>query len=95
MEIPIELYLIATITLVAWLVFIFWQIKLIKRIIVVSNKQHKIPSNIFWLKRAQQAIETDTKCHSLWRKRNISALIFLFSIILVGCLMAYIVLNRV
>ena len=62
----------------AWAVLAYWQVKLIKRILIVSRDQHEIP---------------DSACHALWRKRNISASIFLAALTAIGVLMAFTVLN--
>lgn len=67
-----------------WLFFTYWQIKLLRRIHVVSRTQHQIPENVFWLKRARMAIETDVISQNLVRKRNFWAAIFVSVIVFVA-----------
>ena len=93
MDIKTGLFLLTVTTVLIWVVFAYLQFRLIKRILVVSKEQHDIPGNVFWLKRARLAIEADDTCHNFWRKRNISALAFLVSLILVGGLMAFTIIN--
>ena len=93
MDIKIGFQLLTVIAFIAWGVFFYWQIRLIKRIHVISREQHKIPENIFWLKRARLARDADETCQQLWRKRNISALPFLISLIIIGGLMAFSVIK--
>nr|BDD47820.1 hypothetical protein 7 [Gammaproteobacteria bacterium] len=71
-----------------WLAFVYWQIKLVKRIHVVSRTQHQIPENIFWLKRARMAIESDELSQNLVQKRNFWAAIFVAIIVLMVALIA-------
>ena len=89
------IFLLSSLTLIPWLAFAFLQFKLIKRINIVSKAQHKIPSNVYWMKRARQAIETDAECHAVWKKRNVSAFFFLVSLLLAGSIMGYIVINEI
>jgi len=95
MDLETGLVLLTITSGLIWVIFAYLQFKLIKRILIVSKKQHDIPGNIFWIKRARLAIDTDDACHNLWRKRNISAMAFLLSLILVGGLMANTIFNGV
>ena len=80
--------LVVSVSVAAWLALTYWQIKLIKRIHVVSRTQHQIPENIFWLKRARMAIESDALSQKLVSKRNFWAAIFVSIIVLVAILIA-------
>jgi len=53
-----------------FLAFAYWQRKLVLRIHEVSRTQHQTPENVFWLRRARMAIEADSRCQVLVKKRN-------------------------
>ena len=75
-------FIMGVIAFIVWLYAAYWQFILIRRINVVSSKQHHIPGNIFWSKRAQLAISADSSCQNIAKKRNKAAIAFL---ILVAC----------
>ena len=77
-------FIFASVTGIVWLVFAYWQIKLIRRINVVSRTQHPIPENILWTRRAAMAIEADCYCQTLRKRRNLFAIIFLGIIAIFG-----------
>ena len=85
--------LVAILPVSAWLVFAYWQFKLLKRILVVSKRQHPIPENVFWMKRARMAIDSDVVCQGFVRKRNIWALFFFLTLVAGGGLIAYSLLS--
>ena len=76
--------LVVSVLVCIWLFFTYWQIKLLRRIHVVTRTQHQIPENVFWLKRARMAIEADIISQNLVRKRNFWAAIFVSVIVLVA-----------
>ena len=78
------IFVLATVTGIIWLLFAYWQIKLIRRINVVSRTQHPIPENILWTKRASMAIKADSYCQTLRKMRNLFAIIFLAMIAVFG-----------
>jgi len=82
--------LVISVTVAVWVVFVYWQVKLVKRIHFVSRSQYQIPENVFWLRRARMAIEADKVSQGLVRKRNTWAIVFLFTLGLLGILMAYV-----
>ena len=82
--------LVVSVSIAVWLVFVYWQVKLVKRIHVVSRSQHSIPETVFWLRRARMAIEADKTSQGLVHKRNTWAIVFLFTLGLLGILMTYV-----
>ena len=74
MSLDLVFALALTVSVSVWLVLVYWQVKLVKRIHVVSRHQHPIPENVFWLKRVRMAVQDDMISQGLVRKRNIWAL---------------------
>ena len=68
----------------------YWHIREIRRILVVSRNQHPIPENVFWLKRARQALNADLQCQYLRRKANLWSIVFIVALIPVGLTIALI-----
>ena len=79
---------ISIVALVSWLIFGYWQIRYIRRILVVSRSQHKIPENVFWLKRARMAVESDYGCQVLQRRRNVAAVVFIAVVAVTAIILA-------
>lgn len=79
----------AILALGAWLALVYWQIRLAKRIQIVSRQHHRIPEKVFWLTRARRAIEADESCRSIVRLRNTWAIVFLLLTAFVGSLISY------
>ena len=67
---------VAFILIVVWVVCAYWQIKLIKRIQVVSRELYSIPENVYFGERARKARQIDNVCKDLYRKRNTWFIIF-------------------
>lgn len=70
----------AALAAIVWALGVYWQFKLIRRINVVASKQHQIPGNIFWSKRAQLAMSADNISQDIAKKRNKAAIAFLIVI---------------
>ncbi len=69
--------LFALIPAIPWLVAMYWQILLYKRIQLVSRSQDPIPENINWMERASLAKSIDAKCQKYTRNKNITGVVFL------------------
>jgi len=75
------------ITAIFWLYAAYWQFMLIRRINVVASKQHQIPGNILWSKRAQVAQSSDEICQNIAKKRNRAVTAFFIVIACVAVLL--------
>jgi len=74
------------------LIFGYWQIRYIRRILAVSRAQHGVPENVFWLKRARLAVESDESCQILQKRRNTAAIAF---VIVVAAISAILTVTKI